>query len=556
VATPKVFAREATGLVRAVSVWDAFLFNNWTAGGAWSSLTWLSVYPIWFPNADIIGSLFLTMIISTLTGLVYALAVTVMPRSASDYVFVSRSMTPAIGIGFALNNIFWWLMINSWNVYVPFAFISQTMFSIGAMVGSPALINGWSGVSGNSAFLIILGIGIFLFANLAILFGVRRYMKVFQRFTNILSLIAFVIILYYFVAFGRDTYIANFTHYFSPLSGTPDPYHDIINLATSLGYVPNTLGGGIHLPFAPGYDWNQTVAVAVLWWFISLAVMGSAWIAGEVKSAGSVKAQVIAMLGANVFTLLLAGGFEFLWFRVFDYNWLAALGYIVSNYPSKVPAWISPAAPYWGEQWVNIMIGNVPLALIVSIAWFLQGVAVITPLILMASRQIFAWSFDRVIPTKFSEVSERFASPTLSIIVIGIIMMIGFIFTVYTSWLNFAVAAPMGVLWSLLIVSIASVVFWKRRKGFYESSPVGRLKFLGMPAQPLIGVLSSIGIVVALYYYFGPINPLALGGISLPVTEISLALFILGAASYYVAKFLQSKRGIDISLAFQEIPPE
>lgn len=554
-ATPKVFAREATGLVRAVSIWDAFLFNNWTAGGAWSSLTWVCIYPIWFPNADIIGALFITMIISTLTGLVYALAVTVMPRSASDYVFVSRSLTPAIGVGFALNNLFWWLMINAFNVYVPFAFISQTMFSIGAMISSPALITGWAAFS-TSTGLILLGIVIYAFANIAILFGVRHYLKTFQRLTNILSLIAFAIIIYYFTAFGKDLFITNFTHYFSPLSGTPDPYHDIINLATSLGYVPNTLGGGIHLPFAPGYDWNQTLAVAVLWWFISLAVMGSAWIAGEVKSAGNVKAQVFAMLGANIFTLGIAAFFEYLWFRVFDYNWLAALGYIINNYPSKVPAWITPAAPYWGEQWVNIMIGNVPIALLISVAWFLQGVAVITPLILMASRQIFAWSFDRIIPTKFSEVSDRFASPILSVVVIGIITFIGFVFTVLTTWVNFAVAAPMGVLWSLLVVSLASVVFWKRRKGFYESSPVGHLKALGIPIQPLVGVLSTIGILIGIYYYFGPINPLALGGISLPVTEISFGLFIVGAAGYYVAKFLQSKRGVDVGLAFQEIPPE
>jgi amino acid transporter len=193
---PTVFAREATGLVREVSMWDAFLFNNWTAGGAWSSLTWVSIYPIWFPNADIIGALFLTMIISTLTGLVYAFAVNIMPRSASDYVFVSRSLGPAIGLGFAVNNVFWWLMINAFNVYVPFAFISQTMYSIGAMINSPGLINGWSLISGNTTALIVLGILIYAFANLMIMFGVRRYMKTFQRATNVLNLIAFAIIIF------------------------------------------------------------------------------------------------------------------------------------------------------------------------------------------------------------------------------------------------------------------------------------------------------------------------------------------------------------------------
>ena len=537
--------RDATGLVRAVSVWDAFLYNNWTCGGAWSSLMWISVYPVWFPQANILLAMGITVVMSIFTGAVYALAVTTMPRSASDYVFVSRSLTPAIGLGFGAINVFWFLIINSWNVYVPFTFFSQTMFSIGAMTGSASLLNGWVWFSSQTSLVLLLGLGILALSIVAIMFGLRTYMRTFQRSVNIVSAIAFVIILFYFLSYTNQDFIARFTQYMSPLSGTPDPYHDIINLATSLGYVPPS-----------GFDWNQTMAVAVLWWFISLGTMGSAWIGGEVKQASNVKAQIIAMMGASVFTYVIADVFEYLWFRVFDKNWLAALGYIVNNYPNKVPAWISPAAPYWGAAWVNFMIGNVPLALIVSLAWVLQGFAVITPLMLMASRQLFAFSFDRVIPSKFSEVHERFSSPILSVIFIGIIMMVGFIFTVYTTWINFAVAAPMGVLYCTLTLSIASIVFYKRKESIYALSPAARLKALGLPLQPLIGVLSAIGILVGLVYYFGPLNGLALGGVAIPVTAISIGLFVAGALGYYVARAVQLKKGVDIAYAFKQIPPE
>jgi len=540
-----VFVRDATGLVRSLSIWDAFLFNNWQAGGAWSSLMWISVYPVWFPQANILLAMGITVIMSVFTGTVYALATTVMPRSASDYVFVSRSIAPAIGLGFGFLNVFWFLVINAWNVYVPTTFISQTLFSIGAMTGSATLLNGWAWFSGQTSLLLLLGLGILIISCLAVMFGLRTYLRTFQMSVNVVSAVAFVIILFFFLSYSNADFITRFTQYMSPLSGTPDPYHDIINLASSLGYVPPS-----------GFDWGQTMAVAVLWWFISLGTVASSWMGGEVKQASNIKAQIIAMAGANIFTYVLADVFEYLWFNVSGKNWLAALGYIVSNYPSKVPVWISGAAPYWGAAWVNLMIGNVPLALIVSLAWILQGFAVITPLILMASREFFAFSFDRVIPSKFSEVHERFRSPVISVIVIGVIMMAGFTFTVYTTWINFAVAAPMGVLFVTLTISIAAILFFKTKKNIYELSPVARLKVFGLPLQPLIGVVSAIGICVGLYYYYGPLNSLALGGVSAPVSVISLGVFLLGVIGYYVARQIQLKRGIDIAYAFIQIPPE
>ncbi len=83
-----------------------------------SSLLWLSVYPIWFPKADIVLALVLTAVYSTFVGAMYALNVLVMPRSGSDYVFVSRTLSGAIGLGFSLNLVFWIMMINAWNVYL------------------------------------------------------------------------------------------------------------------------------------------------------------------------------------------------------------------------------------------------------------------------------------------------------------------------------------------------------------------------------------------------------------------------------------------------------
>ncbi|MGO9645960.1 MAG: hypothetical protein ACLPY5_14595 [Candidatus Bathyarchaeia archaeon] len=544
-ASPRVFTREATGLVRAVSMWEAFFFNNWTAGGAWSSLLWISVYPIWFPNADIIGALAITAIFATFIGAVYALALVAMPRSGCDYVFVSRTLPPAIGLAFSLNLVFWLLIINAWNVYVPFAFMSQTIFSVGAMIGSPGMISSWSAVLANPAYVVVLGIIIYMVANLLVIFGMRKYMHGFQRVLNVVCLVAFVLIVYYFTVYSNADFIVRFNTYMSQTSGSADPYHDIIKLATSLGWVRSS-----------GFDWNQTMAVAVLWWFITTWPMASAWIGGEVKQASNVKIQMVSMIGGSWFTLALAGLFSFFWFRVFSREWLEALGYIVNNYPNQIPAWLSAASPYWGAAWVNFLVGNVPVALIISLAWFLQGIAVITPLVIAASRHLFAWSFDRIVPSKLCEVSEHFSSPIPAVAIAGIVSIAGFIFTAYTTWINFAVAGPLGDVLSLIIMSVAAIVFIWKRKDIYELSPISKLKLAGIPVLPLVGLGSLVSLLIMVGYYFGPINGLALGGVAVPVTGISFGLFGVGIVGFYVAKYVRAKSGLDVTQAFAVIPPE
>jgi len=269
-----------------------------------------------------------------------------------------------------------------------------------------------------------------------------------------------------------------------------------------------------------------------------------------------VKVQMIAMTGGSWFTLGLAALFEYFWFSVFGRNWLSALGYLVNNYPNKIPAWLAAASPYWGAGWVNFLIGNVPLAAIVSLAWFLQGFAVITPLIIAASRHIFAWSFDRIVPAKLCEVSERFSSPTIAVLIAGIISISGFIFTVYTSWLNVAVAGPLGDVLSLCILSVAAIVFMWRRKDIYEKSVVVGMKIAGIPLLPLVGVGSLISLLIMVSYYFGPINGLALGGVAVPVTGISFGIFAIGIVGYYIAKYVRAKSDIPLEYAFKQIPPE
>ena len=92
---PKVFAREATGLVREVSGGSSFIAMWMAATGGYPIflLTYLGVFPGGnFSLALIIGfiPMFALLAVYTLFGIS-------MPRAGGDYIYVSRGLNPFIG---------------------------------------------------------------------------------------------------------------------------------------------------------------------------------------------------------------------------------------------------------------------------------------------------------------------------------------------------------------------------------------------------------------------------------------------------------------------------
>src|SRR5512137_2284860 len=105
------FARKASGLVRGLSMWDAFgvgFMNQGLTPSIWVMISLgLSVY--------MGGNLIIATIISlVLAGigfpLVWGILGGSMPRSGGEYIYNSRILHPLVGIGESFGNAFIWLM--------------------------------------------------------------------------------------------------------------------------------------------------------------------------------------------------------------------------------------------------------------------------------------------------------------------------------------------------------------------------------------------------------------------------------------------------------------
>src|SRR5438105_2449144 len=102
----KLFVRQSSGLVRAVSAFDAFVYNLlWLNIGLGVGVTFI-LAPFLYPGGDIILATLVATAFTAIHVAVWALLAGAMPRSGGDYVFVSRTIHPLIGF------------VNNWTITI------------------------------------------------------------------------------------------------------------------------------------------------------------------------------------------------------------------------------------------------------------------------------------------------------------------------------------------------------------------------------------------------------------------------------------------------------
>ena len=83
-ARPGLFLRNATGLVKAWSTFDAFIYSFWSINLITLGLYGMSfVYTV--PDGQLVAGILLFGVLVTFLVITYAMLVSVMPRTGGDY---------------------------------------------------------------------------------------------------------------------------------------------------------------------------------------------------------------------------------------------------------------------------------------------------------------------------------------------------------------------------------------------------------------------------------------------------------------------------------------
>jgi amino acid transporter len=168
-------------------------------------------------------------------------------------------------------------------------------------------------------------------------------------------------------------------------------------------------------------------------------------------------------------------------------------------------------------------------------------------------RAIVAWSFDRVAPASWAKISERRHTPVVAIVftmMLNILFMALFVFTDFFSSIVILIEAAV-LAWAVVLG--AGIFFPYMRPEIYEKSPIAKRKLFGLP---MMTVACAMGFVAAMFFFVTLWSDPSAAGHDPKQLLIVAGIFVIGLAFYYVMKMIRRSQGIDVTLAFKEIPIE
>jgi amino acid transporter len=340
---------------------------------------------------------------------------------------------------------------------------------------------------------------------------------------------------------SNQSFIANFNAFAQPFTHSANSFQAIQVAAAKAGFV-----------FLGGHQFSSTLPVVAIIMTFMMWNWWSVYIAGELKSAGNLRRQLVIMIGALVWDSLFMIIGVLLLYHAASEQFIASI-----NALAGTPGYLLPVAPFYNLM-ASIAANNSIFALLIAVSFLFWNLPAMFPNTFMPVRTIFAWSFDRILPSRLSDVSERTHAPIPAIIVASIIVIGILAWSVLSS--SFATLLSMGVLAgviTILCVSVAAIAFPLRRPDLCRNSPANT-RIAGIPLLPIAAVL-SIAVMIGLAYLVLSYPQLGIATAQsgpLPGFIFMGALIVIGLAIFFIARFVRARQGINLDLIYKELPPE
>jgi amino acid transporter len=519
-----VFVRDATGLVRSLSLFDA-LFSNLAIINLASALTFpVLLIAFSFPGASIPISVLITLFPILVYNLLYSSFSKMMPRSGGDYVFISRGLNPILGFAanfsFVMWNVFWIAVYANWVSTIG---LGPLFYTLGLESGSQYLIS-VGGELATPLYGFIIGTLVIAIIAISSIVSTRRTL----RLQNVLVLIGMVGVVLGLVI--PLVYPSNFVSSISQFTS----YEGVVNAGAAKGYTPSA------------FSFNDTILATGLVALTMLFGQFTVYVGGEVKKpAKSLPTSIVLTTLVTAAALMLGG---YIVQNIFGTAFSGAIQAIYyagsSSYPFQV-------APYYNFL-VSLMSRNAVAIVLIGLSFALWTMSGAIFNLIANSRCVMAWSFDRLFPSGFAYVSDRFGTPSYSILfnAIGAELLL-FLYSFYVSVVSFMAGTTLGYILTFGSTAVAGVIIPFRRRLIFEKANLRKL--FGVPVISLAGIgtlayFAVLGYALITNSTFGVNSPQSL----LAIAAFWIAGIFIGAVFYYYEK----ARGVEIRRAFEDIPPE
>jgi amino acid transporter len=495
------------------------------------------------------------------TGYAAGYVAAAMPRSGGGYVTVSRIIHPSVGY------------LAGWLMFLAEAF-SYGLIGVAVFEGIGIFFNialatpgeaapAWLSAMSDPATIFVGGLLlVWIFAIVALL-GTKMYGRLLQVMFYIPAAITVLFFAMWIAGIlNPQVVIEGFT---KVTGASPQTY---VDTALATGMSANPAGFFDAFSFAlGGAFW------AYMGWY------ATTFLAGEVKEANKKLPRVVLIAGLIIILVYLTASSlsaysvmniavrtdaGHTWSLFQAYGWLSYGGVdrttVLASIPNFQTAWSTGIATIiaqgMGLGWLAVIIA------IGAVFWVAND---IPPFLLVASRTFFAMSFDRMMPEKFSYVSERWHAPVWSLIITAVFAIPACMAeanfpTGAATYLGFAGVVGTDIFDALflLMFCVSCMLLPLERRDIYDRAAVKH----SVGFVVLLGLVATIGASFCLYIFIQQspwiwklfTTNAATGDIASSIGF--LACIAAGVLLYIYHMYKNSTRGVDMRTLYIAIPPE
>jgi len=567
---PGLFAREATGLVREIGFsLGVIIILSHVIGLGWQKRAFQFSGPMPMPTdmmplglPAMFWAFLVVGLVVLVTGYAAGYVAAAMPRSGGGYVTISRVIHPVVGY------------MSGWLMFLAEAF-SYGLIGVAVFEGIGIFFNialaspgvatpGWLSAMNDPLTIFVGGLLlVWVFAIIALL-GTKMYGRLMEVMFYIPAAITITFFAMWIAgALNPQVVVDGFT---KVTGASPQTY---VDTAIATGMTANPAG------FFDAFSFSLGGAFwAYMGWY------ATTFLAGEVKEANKKLPKVLLVAGLVIMAVYLtassisaasvmnvavtqSGGHTWSLFQA--YGWLsyggvdkatiAAAG--ITNFQTAWSTGIATIiAQGMGLGWLSLIIA------IGAVFWVAND---IPPFLLVASRTFFAMSFDRMMPEKFSYVSERWHAPVWSLIITAV-----FAIPACMAEANFPAGAATTLAFAgvvgtdifdaafLLMFCVSCMLLPLERKDIYDRAAVKH----SVGFVVTLGLVATLGASFCLYIFIQQspwIWSLFTSNASAANIESSIGFIgciAAGVLLYVYYMYKNSTRGVDMRTLYIAIPPE
>src|SRR5215471_11566872 len=449
---PALFLRKATALVRGWNVRDSMIYAVLA-----TNFVTLGIYEFTFAQppfpkgqlitAVIISGIWVSFLVIAYTGLIVTI-----PRAGGDYVWQTRIL--GSGLGFVMAATGWWFILWLWAPIYGNILAVQLFEPLWATL-KWTWPNGGAAWFGTKNGIFVVTLITIALAGLLVSIGMAGYARI-QRWCIVGGLIGFLVVVALLLFNSHATFVSAFNQEAHNLFAATNA------AAAKAGYTTHALGFG---PLGP------TMLLVPYMMFFLLWPNWGATLYGEIRGASDFRRVFTGMFGGLWITVTLTVIFLLLVYKTIGWDFYQNANSLSFNLTPQFGIW---PYPFMFAGWlVHNTAFQVALILVLSL-WFFGWVGT---LFLSSTRVIFAAAFDRVLPDRAAEVSEKRKVPLYSLVLM-LLPAVGLaaIYAYSLTFQSYTLDATLVIAVTFLFTSIAVVLLPFIKPDLWRASPASKIK--------------------------------------------------------------------------------